>query len=172
MFKSFIVVSYETVMSIIMNLPRFKLFVLMKIAFLRLLGAKVSWSSIIYSNVWISPPKGLIILDRVNISKGVLINAKGGVHIGSDTQIGYNTMIFSANHTIPEERLPVSISGDVLGKVWIEKNVWIGGGSIILPNVKIGEGAIVSAGSVVTKNVGEYEIVGGVPAKFIKSRLD
>jgi acetyltransferase-like isoleucine patch superfamily enzyme len=171
MIKSFIVISFEVLMTFILNLPRFKVFVLLKIAFLRFCGAEVAWSTILYPNVWISPPRGLKIGSRVNLSKGVLINSKGGVSIGADTQIGYNSMIFSANHTIPMGRQPVSISGDTIGEVIIEKNVWIGGGCIILPNVKIGEGAIIAAGSVVTKSVAEYEIHGGVPAQYIKSRL-
>lgn len=52
----------------------------------------------------------------------------------------------------------------------IADNVWIGGNSTILQGVTVGEGAIVAAGSVVTKDVASYTIVGGVPAKFIKDR--
>lgn len=54
----------------------------------------------------------------------------------------------------------------------IENDVWIGANVIIIDGIIIGNGAIIAAGSVVTKNVGEYAIVGGVPAKVIKKRFD
>ena len=57
------------------------------------------------------------------------------------------------------------------GKIIIKDDVWIGENSLILSGVTIGQGAVVAAGSVVTKNVGAYEIVGGVPAKIIKKRF-
>jgi len=56
-------------------------------------------------------------------------------------------------------------------QIVIEDDVWIGYGSIIMSNVKIGRGAIIAAGSVVVKNVEPYAIVGGNPAKFIKNRF-
>jgi len=54
------------------------------------------------------------------------------------------------------------------GKIKIEKDAWIGTGAVILPDITIGEGAVVGANSVVTKDVNPYTIVGGVPAKIIK----
>lgn len=61
-----------------------------------------------------------------------------------------------------------SNSGSVYGKVIIKRNAWIGAGAIILPNVTIGEGAVVGAGAVVTKDVPPKTVVAGVPAKIIK----
>lgn len=55
------------------------------------------------------------------------------------------------------------------GQIIIEKDAWIGAGSIILPNITIGEGAVVGAGAVVTKDVPPYTVVAGVPAKIIKT---
>jgi acetyltransferase-like isoleucine patch superfamily enzyme len=51
----------------------------------------------------------------------------------------------------------------------IEDDVWLGAGAIITDNVRVGKGAVVAAGAVVTKNVEPHTLVGGVPAKFIKS---
>jgi len=56
------------------------------------------------------------------------------------------------------------------GGITVNKNVWIGANSVVLQNVTIGEGAVVASGSVVTKDVEPYTIVGGIPAKFIKKR--
>lgn len=57
---------------------------------------------------------------------------------------------------------------EICGKVVIKDDAWIGAGAIILPNVTVGSGAIVAAGAVVTKDVPDLTVVGGVPAKFIK----
>ena len=64
----------------------------------------------------------------------------------------------------------MNIQRPVVSSIIIEDDVWIGANSIILKGVTIKKGAIVAAGSVVTKDINEYEIYGGVPAKFIKSR--
>ena len=61
-------------------------------------------------------------------------------------------------------------SGAFLKEITIEKDVWIGTQAVILPGVTIGEGAIVAAGAVVTKEVKPFSVVGGVPAKLIKMR--
>lgn len=56
-----------------------------------------------------------------------------------------------------------------LGKIHIGRNVWIGAGAIVLPGVTIGDGAVVAAGAVVTKDIPDNTIVGGVPAKVMKT---
>jgi acetyltransferase-like isoleucine patch superfamily enzyme len=71
-------------------------------------------------------------------------------------------------HTQPNESRIVPYVNSHKGSITIESDAWIGTGAVILPNVTIGEGAVVGANSVVTKNVAPYTIVGGVPAHFIK----
>jgi acetyltransferase-like isoleucine patch superfamily enzyme len=90
--------------------------------------------------------------------------------IGKRTLIGYRTQILSADHSIPPIGEPFPISGDKFGKITIEEDVWIGANCIITSGVTIGKGAVVAAGSVVTKDVLANSIVGGVPAKLIKMR--
>lgn len=87
------------------------------------------------------------------------------ITIGSNVYIGPEVSFFAAGHDTKDIYLK-----DTGAPIIVESNVWIGGRSIILQGVIIGEGAIVAAGSVVTKNVEPYTIVGGVPAKFIKKR--
>jgi len=168
--KQFMVISFETLMSLVLGLPRYTIFLALKKWFLSLAGAKIGRGVIIYPGVWIIPGRNLVVEDEVDISKDVLITTMGGVFIGERALIGYRTQILSANHSIPRigERFPVS--GDDFGRVTIQKDVWIGANCIITPGVTIGEGAVVAAGSVVTKDILPNAIVGGVPARLIRMR--
>lgn len=167
---SFLVISFEFLMERIMNLPRFRIFIGAKILLLRIMGAKIGRGVVIYPGVWITPGRKLIVEDNVDLAKDVLITTSGGVHIGKRALIGYRTQIISSNHSIPPIGTPFPISGDIHDKIVIENDVWIGANCIITPGVKIGEGAVIAAGSVVTKNVPKNSIYGGVPARLIKMR--
>ncbi len=87
--------------------------------------------------------------------------------------IGPNVSIVGHDHLFDKVGVPIIYSGRPIGvsKTYIGKDVWIGAGSIILSGVNIGSGAIVAAGSVVTKNIPDCTIFGGVPARFIKNRF-
>lgn len=168
--KSFFVVSYEFLMALIMALPRYRFFIFLKISILRLMGAKFGKDVVIYPGVWISPGRNLTVGDNVDLAKDVLLTTSGGITIGDRVLIGYRTQILSANHTIPKRGLPFPVSGDDYRPVVIGPDAWLGANCIITPGVEIGEGAVVAAGSVVTKDVPSFAIVGGVPAKLIKMR--
>lgn len=157
-------------MSLALGLPRYGPCLLLKKWFLMIAGARVGKRVVIYPGVWISPGRNLTIDDDVDLAKDVLITTSGGVHLGKRTLVGYRSQILSANHSIPRvgERIPVS--GDVYGRVHISDDVWIGANCVITPGVTIGEGAVVAAGSVVTKDIPPNAIVGGVPAKLIRMR--
>lgn len=105
------------------------------------------------------------------IGDDVFINAcchfqdHGGITIGDSCQIGHNVVFATLNHGLaPEDRGTTYPAPIVLGT-----NVWIGANATILPGVVIGDNAVIAAGAVVTKDVPPNVIVGGVPAKFIKS---
>lgn len=107
---------------------------------------------------------------NITIGKDVFINAccrfqdQGGISIGDGCLIGHNVTIATLNHNFdPDMRMDMHPA-----PVKIGKNVWVGSDSTILPGVEIGDGAIIGAGSVVTKNVLTNAIVCGNPAKFIK----
>lgn len=168
--KPFLVVTYELIMGMLFSLPRYPLCNYLKKLFLAVMGAKIGKGVVIYPGVWISPGRNLTIGDEVDLAKDVIITSSGGVFIGDRTLIGYRTQIFSANHEIPPIGQKIPISGNVLAPVRIDKDVWIGANCIITPGVTVGEGAIIAAGSVVTKDVSPNSIVGGVPAKLIKMR--
>lgn len=115
--------------------------------------------------------KKLSIGNDCSINSGAFINAAGFVKIGKNVIIGPNVIIHSANHKFDLIQIPIRNQGHNYKKVVINDDVWIGGGAIILPGVCIGKGSIVAAGAVVTKNVEEYSIVGGIPAKILKFRV-
>ena len=168
--KSFVVVSYEFLMNIIFSLPRYRFFIFLKVSLLRFMGAKIGKGVVIYPGVWITPGRNLVIKDHVDLAKDVLITTTGGVEIGERTLIGYRTQIISSDHTIPPIGEPFPISGDNHKKIVIGKDVWIAANCLITAGVSIGDGAVIGGGSVVTKDVPQNAIVGGVPAKIIKMR--
>lgn len=107
---------------------------------------------------------------NIKIGKNVFINAccrfqdQGGIEIGDGSLIGHNTTIATLNHDFnPAKRQNLTPS-----PVKIGKNVWIGSDCTILPGVEIGDGAIIGAGSVVTKSVPKNVIAVGNPARVIK----
>ena len=96
-----------------------------------------------------------------------------GVKIGSYTMLATETSILSGDHLFDKVGLPIVYSGrPILKPTIIGNDVWIGHRCIILGGVTIGDGAIIAAGSVVTKDIPPCSIFGGVPAKFIKWRFE
>lgn len=113
----------------------------------------------------------LEICDQVAISPCVNIGADhGSIRIGSQTAIGPGTVIRAANHRFARADVPIITQGHNSGQVVIEDDVWIGANCVITPNVRIGRGAVVGAGAVVTRNVAPFAIVAGVPAREIGRR--
>ncbi len=95
----------------------------------------------------------------------------GTVKIGRDVMIGEELIAISRNHEFSSREIPMRLQGfqqDL--PITIEDDVWIGTRVILLPGIIIGKGAVVGAGSVVTKNVPSYAVVAGSPARLIKNR--
>lgn len=104
---------------------------------------------------------------------GVGINAQmhGKVVIGKDVMMGPECIIYTSNHAFDRLDIPMCDQGRTEEKpVIIGDDVWIGGRVTILPGVHVGSHSIIGAGTVVTKDVPEYAIVGGNPAKVIRYR--
>lgn len=125
----------------------------------------------IEQSVKILHPDCLFIGKDAGINVGCWINAAGGLFIGRDTIVGPKTIIHTANHIYDDLDIPIREQGWVKKPVVIENDVWVAAGCIILPGVRIGKGAVIAAGSVVTHDVPRYVVVGGNPAQTIKSRL-
>jgi acetyltransferase-like isoleucine patch superfamily enzyme len=99
-----------------------------------------------------------------------LIDGRGGVTIGDHVMIGPYAVIVSSDHDFRQVAKPMTTCEHILKPVSIGSDVWIGAHAVICAGVTIGKGAVVAAGAVVNADVGEFEIVGGVPAKVIGSR--
>lgn len=109
--------------------------------------------------------KNLTIGRHVFLNSGCKFQDQGGITIGDGTQIGHNVVLATLNHCLdPAHRKDV-----IPAPVHIGRDVWIGANAVILPGVTIGDGAVIAAGAVVTKDVPENTVAGGVPAKVIKS---
>ena len=112
--------------------------------------------------------------DNVTLNANVILNAAigGEIHIGNHVLIGPGVLMRTSNHVFSRTDVPISQQGHVGGKILINDGVWIGGNVTVLGDVTFGEGAIVAAGAVVTRDVAPYAIVGGIPAKLLKWRAN
>jgi len=101
------------------------------------------------------------------INRKCHLDCRGGIKIGNNVSISPECAFITGSHDYNSRNFKY-----ISGKIDIEDFVWIGSRATILPNVKIGKGAVVCAGAVVTKDVECYTVVGGVPAKVIGKRSD
>ena len=114
----------------------------------------------------------LIIGENVGIAANAFIAMRGKLEIGSNTIFGPGVSIHAENHNYKDLETPIRLQGATRKGVHIGQDCWIGSKAIILDGVHIGDHVIVAAGAVVNKDVPDYAIVGGVPAKVIKMRKE
>ncbi|MES2239797.1 MAG: acyltransferase [Bacteroidota bacterium] len=105
-----------------------------------------------------------------SVNPYTVLYGHGNLTIGDNVLIAGHVLIIPANHKFDNINIPINCQGLKMKGIVIKNNVWIGSGCRILDGVTIGEGAIIAAGAVVTKDVEENTIVGGVPAKLMKIR--
>ena len=108
--------------------------------------------------------------DRVAFNYGCFVNAYGGLTVGDGATFGPYTMLHTANHHYTDLTQPIVDQGWESRPVEVGSGSWIGMGVVILPGVRIGEECVVGAGSVVAKDLEDYCVAVGAPAKPIKSR--
>jgi acetyltransferase-like isoleucine patch superfamily enzyme len=119
----------------------------------------------VFTPLYINCGKHITIGQNVFINFDCTFLALGGITIEDDVLIGPKVSLVTENHPLdPEQRK------GLIGKpIRIRKNAWIGANATILPGVTVGENAVIAAGAVVSKDVPDNTIVGGIPAKFIKN---
>ncbi len=126
---------------------------------------KMKGKNVILEGFHIRNPKGITLDGGVNIGPKVLLDGRCGLSIGKSAVIAYEAIIWTLNHDYND--IHFAAKG---GPVKIGEYAWICSRSIILPGISIGKGAVVASNAVVTKDVPDYAIVAGVPAKIIGHR--
>ncbi len=137
----------------------------LRVIFSRLTGRPTDDTFTLFPPFYTDCGKNLIIGKNVFINSGCKVQDQGGIEIGDGTLIGHNVVLATLNHALAPER-----RGDLIPRpIRIGKNVWIGSNAVILPGVTIGDGAVIAAGAAVTKDVPENSVVGGVPARVLRT---
>ena len=108
--------------------------------------------------------------NNVGINHYCFIGVRGNITIGDNVIFGPRVSIFSENHNFERLDIPIKKQGVTKENTIIGNDVWVGANVSIMPGVKIGNGCVIAAGSVVTKNIPDFSVVAGVPAKIIKNR--
>ena len=133
--------------------------------FYQILGAKFGKNCFPCRRVEILLPKGLELGDGVAVGWFAELDARGGIKVGHDTNISSHVKLITGSHDIDDP----DYTADFL-PIHIGHHVWIGTGAMVLQGVKIGDGAVVAAGAVVTKDVEPWTVAGGIPARKIGTR--
>jgi acetyltransferase-like isoleucine patch superfamily enzyme len=115
------------------------------------------------------PQSGITIGKDSLVGEYSVIRGQGGVKIGDRVYTSPFTQIIAVNHVFDDPNRPFVQQGITAEGIVIEDDVWLGAGAIITDGVTVGQGAVVAAGAVVTKDVPPHTVVGGVPAKVIKT---
>ena len=121
-----------------------------------------------YDGVWAKNPS-IIIEDDVFIGSGCEFNISRGIIIGRKAMIASGCKFIDHDHGT-NLNMPMNFQQPITKSILIGEQCWLGANVIVLKGVKIGKGAIIGAGSLLLKEVGENEIWGGVPAKLIGKR--
>ena len=137
----------------------------LKELFSKLTGQSVGEGFSLFPPFYADYGQNITVGKNVFINSGCCFQDQGGIEIGNNVLIGQQVVIATLNHDLsPEKRAnmlpaPVKIGNDV----------WVGAHATILSGVTVGDGAVIAAGAVVTKDVPANTVVGGVPAKVIKN---
>lgn len=133
--------------------------------YLQAVRMQIGKQSFIMKKCYINNANKIIIGDYSHINRNCLLDGRGGITIGNNVSISHNVQIITGSHDVNSKTFDASYL-----PILINDFAWIGIGATILQGIEIGEGAVVCANAVVTKEVAPYTIVGGVPAKQIGNR--
>lgn len=131
----------------------------------KVMGYEIGQNSLILVDVRFSARRRLSIGSGSVVNNGCRIDNRAQVTIGNAVSLSYGTTIFTKGHTLDARDF-----GTTSAPVRLEDRVWTCAGSVILPGVTMGEGSVALTASVVTKDVGPFEVVGGNPAAFVRRR--
>ncbi len=130
-----------------------------------------AYSRVIVSSSLTALGAHIAIGNRVGIGEYAYLGGAGGLEIGADCIIGQYFSCHPENHVHSEVHLPIRLQGVTHRGISIGSNCWIGSKVTVLDGVSIGVGSVIAAGAVVTRSFPPYSIIGGVPARLLKSRI-
>jgi putative colanic acid biosynthesis acetyltransferase WcaF len=142
-----------------------RLFKKWRVLVLKCFGAKIEWSSHVYASVNIWAPWNLEIGANSSLGPKVDCYNQGKISIGDNTVISQKTYLCASTHNYTKKDFPL-----ILKPITIGNGVWIAADAFVGPGVCIEDNAVIAARAVVIKNVAKNTVVGGNPAKLIKSR--
>lgn len=123
--------------------------------------------------VEVDPQAGAITLgDNCSLHNYVSLFGEGGITIGSDCRIATGALLISSNHRFERVDTPIRLQPLSSRGITLGDDVWVGARAIVLDGVRVASGAVIGAGSVVTRDVGPMQIVAGNPARVISERGD
>lgn len=133
--------------------------------FYRSFGMKFGSKATIYSGAEIRRPEWIEIGAGSIVGNGAILDGRLGIRIGANVNISTGVWIWTVQHDYKDPKF-----GDIGGAVEVGDHAWISCRAVILPGVKIGEGAVIAAGAVVSRDVEPYSVVAGIPAKKVAER--
>ena len=123
---------------------------------------QIGENSIVYNKLTVVRPKNVKIGKNVTVMNGALMMSAGGITLEDNVLIAANVQLISNNHD-PYDRYVITCK-----PILIKEGAWVGAGATILPGVTVGKHAIIGANSVVSKDIPDYAVAVGCPAKVIK----
>lgn len=141
-----------------------------RVALLRRAGARVGSNVTIGPRVRVLGPAGLTIEDGVGIARDALLDGRGGIHLEAGSMIGFESILLTWTHNYDDPSLRIADQGSAGRALTVGARAWLGMRVIVLPGMTIGSGAVVGAGSVVTRSVAPSKIVAGNPARELRDR--
>lgn len=145
--------------------------ILIRYILLKTIAKSVGDNVVIYDNVYLHFPEKMEFGNNVSIHPMCHLEAHGELFIGNDVSIAHGTSILTTTHCYSDKDAPVKNQGFESRKTYIGNGVWIGAKATLLYGVNIGDNSIIGANSLVNKNIPEYAVAGGVPAKILKMRV-
>ena len=119
---------------------------------------------------WSHPEAGISIGASSYVGPNSVLFGGGGIEIGEAVLISPGVVITSHQHTFREDGVDIQAQPLEFGRVVIDRDVWIGANATVLPGIRIGQGAVVGAGAVVSRDVPARSVVVGVPARVLRER--
>lgn len=132
------------------------------------LGSIRSWRIKDGATFWF--PRGIRIGRHVTINEGVFLDGYGGLEIGDNCRIAHGCSFISEDHVFTDPSVPIRMQGKVAARIVIGADVWLGTGAKVLKGVTIGDGCVIGAGAVVTRDLAPFSIAVGIPARVVGRR--